>query len=117
MNPTQPEHATFLEMMHLPSHWPVQADLLQWCHDMGPGMATILIIGSAVYLLFGWHIFKTLVMLNAALVGAYIGGRIGNEAGSFAAGAGIGAVLAAAVTWPLMKYAVAAMGGIFGALL
>ena len=56
-------------------------------------------------------------MLNAALVGAFVGGRIGERAGSFIAGAGVGALLAAAVTWPLMKYAVAGMGGIFGAKL
>src|SRR5262249_50145482 len=54
--------------------------------------------------------------LNAALVGAFIGARIGEKGGSAAAGACVGALLSGAITWPMMKYAVAAMGGIFGAL-
>jgi hypothetical protein len=106
-----------MDLLHVPAHWPAQADLLQWCHTMTPAVATILFIGGAVYLLFGWYMFRTLVMINAALVGAFVGGKIGARAGSFVAGACVGAFVAAALTWPMMKYAVALMGGIFGALL
>ena len=84
---------------------------------MSPGAATILVMGGMVYLLFGWYIFRGLVMLNAAILGAYIGGRLGEKGGSFVAGACVGAFVSAALTWPLMKYAVAFMGGVFGALL
>jgi hypothetical protein len=87
-------------LFHWPTHWPMQGDLLAWCHNTGPGVAVLLIIGGIVYLLFGYYIFKALVTLNAAILGAYFG-----------------ALLAAAATWPVMKYAVAVMGGIFGALL
>jgi hypothetical protein len=97
--------------------WPVQTDLLQWAQEMSPGVATLLVIGGIVYLLFGLHIFKWLVMLNAALVGAFVGGKIGEKGGSMPAGASVGGFMAAALTWPVMKYAVALMGGIFGALL
>jgi hypothetical protein len=120
MDPAQPTTQTanpLWQNLHLPSHWPVQADLLQWAQDMTPGVATILVIGGIVYLLFGYYMFKWLVMLNTALVGAFIGGKIGEKGGSMAAGASVGAFLAAALTWPVMKYAVALMGGIFGMLL
>jgi hypothetical protein len=46
-----------------------------------------------------------------------VGALIGQRAGNAAAGACVGAFLAAALSWPLMKYAVALMGGTFGALL
>jgi hypothetical protein len=120
MNPPTPgpEQVTHLwDLLRLPGHWPVQSDLLQWCQNMGPGSAAILVICGLIYLLFGWYIFRSLVVLNAALVGAYIGARIGEMGGSFFAGACVGAFVAAAMAWPLMKYAVAFMGGVFGALL
>lgn len=108
-------------MLKLPTHWPAQADLLQWAQDMRPGTATILLIGGAIYLLFGIYMFRTLIIINASLVGALLGGMIaqsvGNEPSTMAIGGGVGAVVAAAITLPLMKYAVACMGGVFGALL
>jgi hypothetical protein len=120
MDPAQPTPQApnqIWEMLHLPSHWPMQTDLLQWAQDMSPGVATILVIGGIIYLLFGYYMFKWLVMLNVALVGAFIGGKIGEKGGSMAAGASVGAFMSAAICWPIMKYAVALMGGIFGALL
>lgn len=103
-------------MLKMP-HWPMQADLLQWCQDMRPGEATILLILGVVYLLWGYYSFKILVTLNAALLGAVIGARVGQQGGSMYLGACVGGFAAAAMTWPLMKYAVAFMGGVFGALL
>jgi len=100
-----------------PAHWPGQGDLLEWCQTMGPGVATLLVIAGLVYLLFGYHIFKGLVTLNAAVVGAYLGALIGQRGGNWAAGACVGGFVAAAVAFPMMKYAVALMGGVFGALL
>ena len=101
MNPPPPEQTSHLwDLLRLPGHWPVQTDLLQWCQSMGPGSAAILVIGGLIYLLFGWYIFRSLVMINAAFAGACVG-----------------AFVAGALTWPLMKYAVAFMGGVFGALL
>lgn len=109
--------ANIWEMMKLPASWPIQADLLQWCERMGPAEAAILLIVGVVYLLFGWYLFKTLVTLNAAFLGGMVGMRIGMSAGSGVAGFCVGAFVCAAITWPLMKYAVAVMGGVFGALL
>ena len=50
----------------LPADWPTQSDLLHWCHNMSPGTATILLIGGAVYLLFGIYMYRTLITLNAS---------------------------------------------------
>lgn len=101
----------------LPGHWPGQGDLLSFCHNMGPGLAAVLILAGVVYLLFGFAMFKTLVMLNAAAVGAVAGALIGTRTNATLPAAIIGGLVAAAITWPLMKYAVAVMGGTFGALL
>jgi hypothetical protein len=120
MDPTveQPQNGNhFWNTLHLPSHWPAQTDLLQWCQNMGPGEATALIIGGIIYLLYGYYIFRGLVLLNAGFFGAYIGGRVGEKAGSMPAGALMGGFIAGALAWPFMKYAVALMGGAFGAML
>jgi len=100
-----------------PSHWPLQGDLLAWCHDTSPGVAVLLVIGGIIYLLFGFYIFKVLVTLNAAILGAYLGVMLGESSGTTIPAAIVGALLAAAATWPTMKYAVAVMGGVFGGLL
>jgi hypothetical protein len=42
---------------------------------------------------------------------------MGKNSNALAAGALIGAIIAAAITFPLMKYAIMVMGGIFGAAL
>ncbi len=101
----------------LPSHWPAQMDLLTACQNMGPGEACILVLLGIVYLLFGYCIFKVLVTLNAMAAGAYLGALLGKSTNAVAAGAFIGAIIAAAITFPLMKYAIMVMGGIFGAAL
>jgi len=100
-----------------PSHWPAQADLLDWCQHMGPGMAAMLILLGVIYLIFGYKLFKALVMLNAAAVGATIGYAVGQRTEMGFALMVLCGFIAAAVTWPLMKWAVAVMGGMAGALL
>lgn len=100
-----------------PSHWPSQADLLNWCQHMTPGLAALLILLGVVYLIFGFKIFKALVMLNAAAVGAAIGLAIGQRTEMGLALMVLCGFVAAAITWPLMKWAVAVMGGLAGALL
>lgn len=103
--------------LHQPWIMPEQTDLLQWCRDLNPGAATLLIVAGIVYLLFGFYLFKWLVTLNAALVGAYLGSLIGRSGDAAIAGAFLGGFAAAAATWPLMKWAVTVMGGLFGCLL
>ena len=108
---------TFVTWLGAPWMLPEQADLLHWCRDMNPGAATLLVVAGVVYLLFGLYMFKWLVTLNAALVGAYVGSLIGRTGDAAVAGAFMGGFAAAVTTWPLMKYAITIMGGLFGALL
>jgi hypothetical protein len=70
-----------------------------------------------IYLGFGVAAFRWLVTLNAAIVGAYFGAWVGGKADSTMPAAIVGGFTAAALAWPLMKYAVAVMGGVYGAVL
>lgn len=108
---------TLSTWLRSPWAFPAQTDLLQWCRDLNPGAATLLVAGGIVYLMFGLYLFKWLVTLNSALVGAYLGSLIGRTGDAAVAGAFMGGFACAAATWPLMKYAVTIMGGLFGALI
>ncbi len=101
----------------LPAHWPVQQDLLDWCKVAGPGVLVILILAGIVFLLFGYSIFKVLVTLNAAVLGGYVGMMLGDRSGVAIPAAIVGGLLSATAAWPTMKYSVAIMGGLFGAVL
>ena len=114
---TQPLEAPARLIVTLPNHWPEQHDLLHWCQNMTPGTAAIMLVMGVVFLLFGWYMYKALVTLNAALFGAYMGAYFGSRTNDALAGALIGGFLGAALTWPLMKWAVAVMGGLLGAML
>jgi hypothetical protein len=111
-----PSHtgSTPILTMHVPSHFPSTPDLLTWCRAVGPGEAAILILVGVVYLLFGINMFKVLVMLNVALLGAALGAIIGGKTGSEVPGAIVGGVSGAALCIPFMKYAVALLGGMCG---
>ena len=91
--------------------------MLTWAQNMGALTAALLVLAGVIYLIYGVSAYRMLVTLNAAVVGAYIGGLLGERAGNSTAGAMVGGFAAAALSWPLMKYAVAIMGGIFGMLL
>ena len=103
--------------MNFPPHWPAQADLLIWCQDMGAAVAMLLVMLGIVYLLFGFFLFKPLVLLNAAFIGSLLGIYISQKTGGPLPSGILGGFIAAAVTYPLMKWAVAVMGGLFGFIL
>ena len=97
-------------------NFPNQADLLSFAQKMGPGLAALMIIMGIVYLLFGFQLYRLLVLANAIAVGAIVAGAIGDKSGAAVPCAIAGGVLAGAVAWPATKYAVAAMGALYGAL-
>jgi len=103
--------------VHALTHWPGQHDLLNTCHDMAPAIAALLVLLGGIYLLFGFNIYKGLVILNAFVLGAALGAALGESNHIQVPLAIVGGFAAAAITWPLMKWAVAVMGGLFGALL
>jgi hypothetical protein len=103
--------------MNFPPHWPAQADLLAWSYDMSAALALLLVLLGIVYLLFGFHLFKPLALLNAAFIGSLVGIYISQKTGGPLPSGVLGGFIGAAVTYPLMKWAVAVMGGLFGAVL
>jgi hypothetical protein len=109
--------ATVAEFLQVPSHWPMQGDLLNWSQQMAPGTAALLVVAGIVFLGFGWSIYKALITINATVVGIYLGALVGSRAGQTLAGGMIGGMVAAGLTFPMMKWAVAVMGGVFGAVL
>jgi hypothetical protein len=113
--PALPQHPA--GWMNFPASWPAQTDLLLFVHEMGSAVALLLVLLGLVYLLFGFYLFKPLVLLNAAFVGAMVGVIISRRTGGPVPSAILGGFVAAAVTYPLMKWAVAVMGGLFGAIL
>jgi hypothetical protein len=99
------------------SKFPGQEDLLKWCQDMGPGTAILLMLLGTIYLLYGWAMFRGLILVNAAIIGGYVGVALGNRYGYPLAGGLLGGTVAGAATWPMMKWAVAVIGGVVGAAL
>ena len=70
-----------------------------------------------VYFIYGWRVFKTLVVINCVLIGVFAGGYVGKLLGSSLWGGIMGAVICGVISWPFMKYAVSVLGGLAGAVL
>lgn len=88
--------------------------------DYGVIAAVLLVACGLVYLLQGWKVFKILVVVNAAILGAVVGAKLGGLARgphTWLYAGGAGALLLAVLAWPLMKYAVSIMGALAGSVL
>lgn len=117
--PTSISHFQFariLDQIQMPHHFPEQGDVLSFCFKMGPGEAALFLMAGVIILLFGINVFKGVVMINAAIVGAVAGTFFGAKGGNETVGAVIGGFTAAVISWPLMKHAVAIMGFAIGSL-
>lgn len=103
-----------LEQLQVPS----QEQFVNSLSSLEPLWACLLLASGLIYLLQGWKIFKVLVALNAAMLGAAVGAKLAVMAGGgrnmpvFAAIGG-GLVLAV-LAWPLMKYSISVMGALAG---
>lgn len=104
------------DLLSLPAQWPSQADVLRWAHDMPGEVTTVLIVAGIIYLLWGFYLYKGLVVLNAGVVGAFLGAAIGQKTGAAVPGAVLGGFTAAAISFPVMKWSVAVLGAILGGL-
>lgn len=78
--------------------------------------AVLAILFGVVYLLYGWRIFKVLVVIAFGLIGLFIGIQIGPKFGSVIWSAVIGLLLFAAISIPLMRWAVSILGAIAGGI-
>jgi len=79
--------------------------------------AVLVISFGVVYLLYGWRIFKILVIICFAFLGLFAGIKVGSEFRQELWGGVIGLGLLAFVSVPLMRWAVSALGAVAGGVL
>jgi len=79
--------------------------------------ALIALSFGAVYLLYGWRIFKVLAVVSFAMLGLFGGIKIGETLGSTLWGGIVGLVLLGAVSIPLMRWAVSVLGAVAGGII
>ena len=79
--------------------------------------AVIAVSFGIVYLLYGWRIFRILVVICFGLLGMYLGIKFGAKTGSEVWGGVFGLAVFAGVSAPLMKWCVSILGGAAGGLL
>lgn len=79
--------------------------------------AVLAISFGIVYLLYGWRIFKVLVVISFGLLGMFIGIKAGRYAGSEIWGGVIGLIAMAVISVPLMKWCICILGAVAGGVL
>jgi len=99
-----------------------QQQYIDWLANLHALQAVGLAAFGGMCLFMGWKIFKYVVVINAAAIGAYGGYQLGHMlegANSMMPtfGAIAGALLLGAAAWPLMKTGVALMGAAAGFVL
>lgn len=84
---------------------------LSWLH------AVVAISVGIVYMLYGWRIFRVLVVIAFGLAGMFGGIIAGKQMGSEIWGGVIGLILMAIVAIPLMKWCVSVLGAVAGGII
>lgn len=79
--------------------------------------AIIAISFGVVYLLYGWRIFKVLVIICFGLIGLFAGINIGTRFNSEVLGGIIGICVLGGLSVPLMRWAVSILGAVSGGIL
>jgi hypothetical protein len=79
--------------------------------------AVLAISFGTVYMLYGWRIFKILVVICFGLVGMFAGMNLGQKFDYQIGGAIAGLILFAAISVPMMRWAVSLLGAVTGGIL
>jgi len=103
--PALQEHIVPIEAM-----WE-QITALSWLQ------ALIAVSFGAVYLLYGWRIFKVLVVISFSLGGLFIGMEIGRQFDNTLWGGVLGLFLLGLLCMPLMRWGVSILGAVAGGIL
>ena len=77
--------------------------------------AVLAVSFGVVYLLYGWRVFKVLVVIAFALIGMFLGIQVGSMAGEKMWGGVVGLIVFAIASVPMMRFAVSLLGGAAGA--
>ena len=100
--------------------FPLQ-EIWKFILDMRWPEAVVLIAFGMIYLIYGWRIFKALVVINFAIFGLAGGILIGKQLGSTLWAGLLGTALFGTISLPFLKYSVSVLGagagGVLGALL
>jgi len=92
-----------------------QISVMHWLH------ALLLLSVGVVYILYGWRIFRALVVISFGFIGMFLGMLAGDkipmhDQAVFWGGL-VGMILLAALAIPLMKWCVSVLGAISGGIL
>jgi hypothetical protein len=83
--------------------------------------ALIAVSFGAVYLIYGWRIFKVLAVVSFGMVGLFLGMELGRRMGTDSSaimwGGIIGLILMAVLSIPLMHWAVSMLGAAAGGII
>ena len=88
--------------------------------DLNWLFALLLLSVGVVYMLYGWRIFRVLVVISFGFMGMFLGIFIGRTSGSSNAviwGGIVGMILFACLAVPLMKWCVSVLGAIAGGVI
>lgn len=78
--------------------------------------ALIAVSFGAVYLIYGWRIFKVLAVVSFGMIGLFAGMQLGEKMGSVLWGGIFGLLILAVLSIPLMHWAVSALGAVAGGI-
>jgi len=92
-------------------------DIWQFIANVSWLEAVVFVAFGAIYLAYGWRIFKALVVINYAGIGLYAGIYLGGQLGSGLWGGIIGALALGVISYPFKKYAVSLLGAMAGGVL
>jgi len=84
---------------------------LSWLH------AVMAISVGVVYMLYGWRIFRVLVVIAFGLVGMFVGMLAGRQFGSQIWGGLFGLIALCVLAVPLMKWCVSMLGAVAGGII
>jgi hypothetical protein len=71
---------------------------------------------GVVFIIYGWRIYKALVVINLAAIGLGVGVFLGQKLGSGLWGGLMGATVLGIASFACMRYSIALLGGLAGAL-
>jgi hypothetical protein len=95
---------------------PAQSQIIEHLASAEVFFAVSLLIIGVLLMLFGYTAYKWIVVFNCVALGFWLGRLLGERAQINMVAAVIGALLLGAISWPLMKYAVAVCGGLVGSV-
>lgn len=103
-----------LETIHSKFH------LLSWLaylRNLSPSMLLLVLAAGVIFLLYGRVVFKTVVILNAALLAGYVGWHLGQMVEHPRLLAAGSAIVVGLLAWPLLELGVACITGLVGAVI